>query len=65
MVNKLIYLETLTTDEESKLSKEGSVDNDNSDSVCNSGSSRSTSGSASKSSNCNERESNTEEFNDV
>jgi hypothetical protein len=68
MVNKLKYLEILTTDEGSKLLKEGSVDIDNSDSVCNSGSSgssRSTSASASKSSNCSERESNTEEFNDV
>jgi hypothetical protein len=65
MVDKLKYLEILTTDEGSKLI-EVSVDID-SDSVCNSsfcGSSRSTSGSASKSSNCSERELNTEEFND-
>ena len=66
MVNKLKYLEILTADE-GKLIKDGSVDIDNSDSVCNSGTSgisRSTSGSASKSSNCSERESNTEEFKD-
>jgi hypothetical protein len=64
MVNKLKYLKILTTDEENKLSKEGSVDIDNSDSVCNSGSSGSSSGSVSKSSNCRERESSTEEFKD-
>ena len=67
MVNKLKCLEIPTTDEGSKLSKEVSVDIDNSDSVYNfgsSGSSRSTSGSTSKSSSCSERESNTEEFND-
>ena len=57
-----------TTDEGSKLSKEGSVDIDNSDSdsICSSasGSPCSTSGSVSKISYCNERESNTEEFKD-
>jgi hypothetical protein len=64
---QLTYLEILTTDDGRELSKEGSVDIDNADSVCNPGScgsSRSTSGSASKSSNCRERESNTEEFKD-
>jgi len=75
MVNhdKLKILEILTTDEGSKLIKEGSddidIDDSDSDSVCNSGTSgtsRSTSNSAftSKSSNCSECESNTEEFND-
>jgi hypothetical protein len=65
MVNKIKYLEILTTDEGSKLI-EVAVDID-SDSVCNSGfcgSTLSTSGSASKFSNCSERESNTKEFND-
>ena len=64
---KLKSLKILTSDEGSKLSNEGSVDIDDSDFVCNSGSSgtsRSTSGSTSKSSSCNERESNTEEFKD-
>ena len=65
MVIKLKHLEILTTDERTKLSKEGSVDIDNPDSVCNSGSSGfscSISGSVSKSSYCSERESNTEEL---
>jgi hypothetical protein len=63
----LKYLKILTTDEGSKLSKEGSVDIDDADpgNSGTSGPSRSISGSASKSSNCSERESNTEEFNDV
>ena len=43
MVNKLRFLEILTTDEGSKLIKEGSddidIDNSDSDSVCNSGTS--------------------------